>query len=593
MDATSTRHASQGRKVERRLMAILAADAVGYSRLVSLDEEGTLARFADRLSQLVEPAVQSHGGRIIKTTGDGLLSVFPSVVSAVQCALAVQGALAEREADAAEPLAFRIGLHAADVVIDGGDVFGDGVNVASRLEALAEPGGICVSARVQEDAQGRLPAHFIDLGLQKLKNIPRPVRAYRVQPGTGAEPTQSLPVPSKPSIVVLPFDNRGGDPEQEYLADAITEDTITALSRWRWFFVIGRNTSFAYKGRAVQASEVGRELGVRYILQGAVRRTGDRLRLTAELVDAATSTNLWTERFEGEVSDILALQDRMTEQLVGALEPAMLHTEGARAGRKDRADFDAIDCFQRGMWHLNKVSEQGCRTALDLFRQAVTRDPELALGYVGQARAHYGLAVYGWSSDPVAHLTAARTAAAEAIRLDPRDAYGHFAASGAALYLHRHREALDQAQTTISLNPNFALGHFRLGQVLLYAGRPQEAIAPLERSLRYSPHEPQLGSMLSVLALAHFHAGAYAEAARHADDAAERLAVRARAIQAASLARMGRLEEARAVFPPAVQARVQRWTVRLAPYAQPGDRADFVAALRMAGVAEEALAAIG
>jgi adenylate cyclase len=573
-------------------MAILAADAVGYSRLISMDEEGTLTRFADRVSGVVQPAIQSHGGRIFKTTGDGLLSVFPSVISAVQCALAVQTALAEREADADEPLAFRIGLHAADVVIEGDDVFGDGVNVASRLEALAEPGGICVSARVQEDAQGRLPAQFVDLGPQKLKNIPRPVRAYRVRSGATTEPPQSLPLPSKPSVVVLPFENRGGDPEQEYLADAITEDIITALSRWRWFFVIGRNTSFAYKGRAVQAAEVGRELGVRYILQGAVRRSKDRLRLTAELVDAATAANLWTERFEGDATDVLTLQDRMTEQLVGALEPAMLHTEGARAGRKDVADFDALDCFQRGMWHLNKVSEQGCRSALDLFHQALARDPELALGYVGIARAHYGLAVYGWSPDPLADLGKSRQAAAEAIRLDPRDAYGHFAASGAALYLHRHREALEEARATIALNPNFALGHFRLGQVLLYAGRPQEAIAPLERCLRYSPYDPQWGSMLSVLALAHFHAGAYAEAARYADDAAERLAVRARAIQAASLARMGRLDEARAAFTPDLQARVERWRVRLAPYARTEDREDFVGALRLAGVGDVALAAI-
>lgn len=593
MEATSVRHASRSRKVERRLMAILAADAVGYSRLVSLDEEGTLARFADRLAGVVRPTIQSHGGRIIKTTGDGLLSVFPSVVSAVQCALALQGALAEGEAGAAEPLAFRIGLHAADVVIDGEDVFGDGVNVAARLEALAEPGGICASARVQEDAQGRLPAHFVDLGLQKLKNIPRPVRAYRVRPGLGAEPPQSLPLPSKPSIVVLPFENRGGDPAQEYLADAITEDIITALSRWRWFFVIGRNTSFAYKGRTVQAAQVGRDLGVRYILQGAVRRLNDRLRLTAELVDAATAANLWTERFDGEVSDVLALQDRMTEQLVGALEPAMLHTEGARAGRKDLADFDALDCFQRGMWHLNKVTEEGCRTALDLFGQAVARDPELALGHVGLARARYGLAVYGWSPDPKAELQAARAAAAEAIRLDPRDAYGHFAASGAALYLHRHREALDEAKTTIALNPNFALGHFRLGQVLLYAGRPQEAIGPLERSLRHSPYDPQLGSMLSVLALAHFHAGAYAEAARHAEEAAERLAPRARAIQAASLVRMGWLDQARAVFPPALQTFEQGWKGRLAPYARAADREDLVSALRLAGVGEDVLSAVG
>ena len=564
--------------IERRLTAILSADVAGYSRLVAADEEATLARFSATFRELIRPAVEENAGQVVKTTGDGVLAAFPSDVGALRSALRIQDALAAGDQGS---LAFRIGIHVADVVVQDGDILGDGVNVAARLQAMADVGGVCVSARVREDVRGRIDVEFEDLGSQQMKNMPRPVRAFRVRTGRAPARPVSPPVPDKPSIVVLPFENRTADPEQEYFADAVTEDIVTALSRWRWFFVIDRNSTFALKGHRLDPTRIGKDLGVRYILQGAVRRSGPRVRLSAQLIEAATSANLWAEHYDRELQDILTLQDEITEQVVGAVEPAMLHTEGARIIRKNPADLDALDCFQRGMWRLNKVSEEDYRLAMAFFRQAIERDPELALGHVGLARALYGGVIYGWSSKPASDLSASLAAAQTAIRLDPRDAYGYFAASGASLYLGRHRQALDDARRTIALNPNLAFGHFRLGQVLLYSGRASEAIGPIERSLRHSPFDPQQGAMLSLLALAHFHAGAYGEAVRRAEDAVALRDLRAPVVLAAGLARLGRMDEARRAMPAGAP--------KPAPYARAADRANFLEALRLAGLQGPAL----
>jgi adenylate cyclase len=577
-----------GAKVERRLTAILAADVAGYSRLVAADEEGTLAQVAAHLRDLIQPAVADHGGQVIKTTGDGVLAAFASVVSALQCAIDIQTAMVERNAGAApgKRVDFRMGLHAADVVIEGGDIFGDGVNVAARLETMAEPGGICVSGRVQEDTQGRVEVAFEDLGEQAVKNIPRPVRTFRIHID-GAPPVLEprLELPSKPSIAVLPFRDRGGDPEQEYFADAITEDIVTALSRWRWFFVIGRNSSFTYKGRAVDVRRVGQELGVRYILQGSVRKAGERVRVSAQLVEASSGVNIWAENFDRDLVDVFALQDEITEQVVGAIEPAMLQSEGRRIARKNLHDLDALDCFQRGMWQFNKMSEDGYRVSLDLFRQAIASDPELSLGYIGLARALYGGVIYGWSKQVVPDLLEARESAQTAIGLDPRDAYGYFAASGASLYLHRHRDALDEARKTIALNSNFGFAHFRLGQVLVYSGKPAEAVGPIERSLRHSPYDPQLGAMYSLLALAHFHAGAYAESVREAEKAVRLQDGRASLVLACSLVKLGRLDEARKLAERESASASIAQMSRLAPYANEADRLEIVETLRQTGLA--------
>ncbi|THD77905.1 MAG: tetratricopeptide repeat protein [Phenylobacterium sp.] len=576
-----------GATVERRLKAILAADVAGYSRLVAADEDGALSRVSALLRDVLRPKVEAHEGRIFKTNGDGFLAEFPGAIGALQCAVDVQRAIAERNAGSPieQRLILRVGIHVAEVVVEDGDIFGDGVNIAARLEALAEPGGIYVSGRVQEDTFGRATIEFDDLGARKLKNIPRSVRVFRVRlEGAEANGPPALPLPDKPSIAVLPFENRSGDPEQEYFADAITEDIVTALARWRWFFVIGRNSSFAFKGKSVDATTVGRQLGVRYVLEGSVRKAGARVRITARLLEADTASPIWADSFDREMSDIFALQDEITAQVVAAIEPAMQQSEAVSAARKNLGDLDALDCFQRGMWHLNKVSEEGCQVAIDFFRQAIELDPDLALGHIGLARALYGRAVYGWSPRARDDLRASADAAQAAIRLDPRDAYAHFAASGAALYLGQHQEALLEARKTVALNPNLGFAHFRLGQVLVYAGRSAEAIEPIERSLRNSPYDPQLGAMLFLLAAAHYHTGHYEEAERAAENAFARHDARGAAVLAASLARLGRIEEARNAFPSHLQPTIALLRGQMTTYARPADREDLLDGLRLAGI---------
>jgi TolB-like protein len=323
------------------------------------------------------------------------------------------------------------------------------------------------------------------------------------------------PLSAKPSIAVLPFANLSQDPDQEYFADAITEDIITALSRWRWFFVIARNSTFAYKNRAVDIRKVGAELAVRYVLEGSVRRVANRVRITAQLIDAATGGHVWADRFDRDLIDLLALQDEISAEVVRAIEPAMLHSENFKIARKALKDYSALDYFQRGMWHFNKMSADSYEASLGMFREAIARDPELALGYVGLARTLYaGATVYGWSTDPDEDLRQSFAAAQKAIELDPDDAHAYLAASGAALYLGRHHEALAMAQKAIALNPNFSYCQLRLAHVLTYAGRPEEAIPLIEQSLAHSPFDPQRGSMLGSLALAHYQARHYAEAGR-------------------------------------------------------------------------------
>jgi adenylate cyclase len=360
-------------RVERRLAAVLAADVAGYSRLIGVDEEGTLARLKAHRRELIDPKIAEHKGRIVKTTGDGLLVEFVSIVDALRCATEVQAAMAERNATvpADSRIEFRIGIHQGDVIVEDGDIFGDGVNIAARLEGLAEPGGICVSARVQEDAAGRLDLAFEDIGEQALKNIARPVRVFRVHPDRVAEaanyiPQPSLTLPDKPSVAVLPFTNMSNDPEQEFFADGIAEDVITALSRYPSLFVIARNSCFTYrnscftyKARAVDVKQVGRELGVRYVLEGSLRKAGNRIRVTAQLVEAETGNHVWAERYDRDLADIFAVQDEITEAVTIAVAPAIAHAEQQRAMRKPPGSLDAWSAYQRGLWHLSKFSLEG------------------------------------------------------------------------------------------------------------------------------------------------------------------------------------------------------------------------------------------
>jgi len=408
----------------RRLAAILAADVAGYSRLIEADEEGTLARLRVLRAEILDPKIAEHRGRLVKTAGDGLLVEFASVVDALRCAAEMQAATAESNAGAPADrrIEFRIGINMGDIVVEDGDIFGDGVNVAARLEGLAQPGGICVSARVQEDAAGRLDLVFEDIGNQALKNILRPVRVYRVvtaaRPAMPQAEPRPLPLPYKPSIAVLPFANMSGDSEQEYFADGMVEEIITALSRIRWLFVIARNSSFTYKGQAVDVKQVGRELGVRYVLEGSVRKGSGHVRITAQLIDATTATHLWADRFDGSLEDVFDLQDKVASSVAGVIEPALRAAEIQGSSHRPTQDLTAYDLYLRALPEAASFEKDRLRRALEFLGQAIERDlrygPALALA----ALCHHRL--YGAGDVEMHRGSAVDLARAAPCKLSPR-----------------------------------------------------------------------------------------------------------------------------------------------------------------------------
>jgi len=387
----------------RRLAAILAADVARYSRLIGADESGTLQALKAIRAELIDPKIAAHNGRLVKTTGDGLLVEFGSVVSALNCATEVQAGMAERNATAPtdKRIEFRIGINVGDIVVEDGDIFGDGVNVAARLEGLAEPGCICVSARVQEDAVGKLDLAFADMGEQQLKNIARPVRAYRVatRPASAPQPeTPALPLPDKPSIAVLPFANITGDPAQDYFADGMVDEIITALSRIRWLFVIAQNSSFSYKGQSPDVKQVGRELGVRYVLEGSVRKAGGRVRITAQLIDTTTGVHLWADRFDGSLEDVFELQDQVAISVAGVIEPTLQAAETARSANRPTTDLTAYDLYLRGH-ALFWASARNVREALRLLEKAIERDPRYGPALAWAAVCYHRLRLLGSIDD--------------------------------------------------------------------------------------------------------------------------------------------------------------------------------------------------
>ena len=403
------------KRLDRRLSAILAADVAGYSRLVGIDEEGTIEQLKGHRAASFDPKLAEHNGRLVKTTGDGLLAEFASVVDAVRCAIEVQRGMVVRNADVPQDkrIEFRIGVHVGDIIIEDDDIFGDGVNVAARLEGLAEPGGICVSARVQEDVEGRLDIGFTDEGEQQLKNIVRPVRVYRVRlEGAEAEnrakavapAPATISAPDMPSIAVLPFQNMSADPDQEYFADGMVEDIITDLSRYRNIFVIARNSTFTYKGRAVDVKQVGRELGVRYVLEGSVRRAGSRIRITGQLIDAATATHIWADRFEGEIEDIFDLQDRVAASVVGAIVPQLRQAEVDRAKRKPTESLDAHLCLMRGLASFQRWGRESVDEALRLALRAIELDPNYSTPYGLAVTCYVVRKTNGWMVDPAQEI---------------------------------------------------------------------------------------------------------------------------------------------------------------------------------------------
>jgi TolB-like protein len=501
-------------RVERRLTAILAADVAGYSRLTGLDEEGTHARLQDHLRSLVDPKIAEHRGRVVKNTGDGLLAEFSSVVDAVRCALDVQRRMAERNAAVPEEkrIAFRIGINVGDIMIDRGDIFGDGVNVAARLEGIADPGGICISEAAYWQVRGKLELIFDGMSEQKLKNISEPVRVYRVRPSGAAATTRpSLPLPDKPSIAVLPFENMSGDPEQEYFADGIVEEIITALSRFRQLFVIARNSTFTYKGRAVDVKQVGCELGVRYVLEGSVRKSANRVRITGQLVDTIMGAHIWADRFDGALEDIFDLQDQMSAMIVGALAPKLEQAEIERARRKPTESLDAYDYYLRGMASFHQGNRKATAEALELFNKAIQLDPGFASAYAMAAWCYY-IPLSFWTAGREEALEAERLARLAA-RLGTDDATALcIAGFVVASIAHDFDMGVAMVSRALVLNPNLVTAWFLSGWVRVLNGEPDVAIEHFSRAERLSPFDPFIWGVHVGTAYAHFFAGRHDQA---------------------------------------------------------------------------------
>jgi len=535
---------------KRRLAAILASDVVGYSRLMGVNEERTLAQLQAHQRELLEPSISEHRGRIVKTTGDGMLVEFASVVDALRCATEIQRSMTERNAEVptAERIEFRIGINVGDIMSEGGDIFGDGVNVAARLEALADPGGICVSGRVQEDARGKFDIPFEDAGEQRLKNIAWPVRVYKVRLG-GETPTAvpALSLPDKPSIAVLPFTNMSGDPEQEYFADGVTEDLITALSRIRWFFVIARNSCFAYKGQSTDIRDVARKLGVAYVLEGSVRKAGNRVRVTAQLIDGGSGNHVWAQRYDRDLEDIFSVQDEITETLAGAIEPELGKAERERARTRRPDDLRAWDLCQRGLWHTYKRTRQDLADAQHMFRQAIEIDPGLARAYAAAEEAFFFQFVGGYVDTGEAAKADALRFAEKAVQLDGEDAFNRYALGRALTLVRRHDSAVFELRKAIELNPSFAQAHSALAMALATGGHPEEALPHIELAMRLSPQDPYFGQFLVRRAEACLFSGRVEEAVEAAERSLREPNIQWSrwAILAAAQAHLGRLEEAR------------------------------------------------
>lgn len=543
----------------RRLAAILAADVAGYSRLIGADEGATLRRLRAIRDELVEPAITAHHGRLVKTTGDGLLVEFGSVVNALRCASEIQAGMAERNATVPqdERIKFRMGLNVGDVVVEDGDIFGDGVNVAARLEALADPGGICVSARVQEDAAGRLDLAFEDMGECQLKNITRPVRVFRIVARSRSPVAAArvpLTLPDKPSLAVLPFANLSGDPEQEFFASGIAEDVITALSRYPSLFVIARNSCFTYKDRAVDVKQISRELGVRYVLEGSLRKAGSRIRVSAQLVEAESGKHIWAERFDRDLTDIFAVQDEITEAVTVAIAPAIADAEQQRAMRKPPGNLDAWAAYQRGLWHMSKASSEDNALAQRFFQEAIDLDPTFAGGYWGLAAAHmHAAAVFQTSSLPDARA-AMQTLARRAVALDGSDAEARSWLGQTLFMFGDHKGALAESERALAMSQNLTIAHETLGIALIYSGRANEGLAALQRYLRLDPRDPTLALGLLQIAVGHYFCAEYEPAL----DAAERV-IRSYPDfpltyrwLAATLGQLGRTEEAKSALEKAL-----------------------------------------
>ena len=511
-------------RTARRLAAILAADVASYSRLMGADEEGTLAALKGHRRELIDPLVAQHQGRVVKTTGDGLLIEFASIVDAVRCAVVMQQGMEDRNANVNESqrIRFRVGINVGDVIVEDDDIFGDGVNVAARLEALAQPGEICVSATVREHVGEKLPIGFVDLGEHSVKNIARPVHVYRIE--TRVEPKNAvqgepahamLTLPDRPSIAVLPFTNMGGDVEQDYFADGIVEDIITGLARIKWLFVIARNSSFAYKGRSVDVKQAGRELGVRYILEGSVRKASSRVRVSGQLVEADTGRHVWADRYDRTLDDVFALQDELTMSVVAAVEPSVRQAEIERVKRKRPDSFDAYDLVLRAIPDVYPAMPEGAAKALPLLERALSMEPDYALAHGFASWAHEIVFARGGGREENRLGTIRHAHAAIAHGRDDAVALS-LGGFGLGMVAHDRQAARQAFEAALALSPSCALTYMFGGVVMVLAGNPDRGIEWGERALRLSPFDPMSYVPWFSITLGHFQRGEYEAAAEAA-----------------------------------------------------------------------------
>ena len=536
--------------VEQKLAAILAADVAGYSALMGDDERATVATL-DAYRDVFRSHVAAKRGRVVDTAGDSVLAVFPSTIDAVRAALAIQADLKPRNEALPKHrrMRFRIGVNLGDVIEKtDGTVYGDGVNIAARLEALAEPGGVTISGTTYDQVDGKLDTGFEYLGEKEVKNIARPVRAYRAEMGAiEAIPQPTTKEAARPSIAVLAFENLSGDPDQEYFADGIAEDLITELSRLRWLQVTARNSSFSYKGQSPDIREVGRDLGVRYVVEGSVRKAGARVRITAQLIDTATGNHLWAERYDRDLADIFALQDEITETLVGTMQTELGEFERARAHRKPPGSLDAREAYQRGMWHLCKFDSGNLAEAQQLFRLAIDLDPEFAQTYSAMGFSHIVELTNFGTKFPLETLQKAMGFASQAVALDDKDALAHFMLGRILTMRGEYDAGIAESRIAINLSPSLAMGHYGLGVALWWKEQSAEALSALDTAIRLSPRDPFIWAVLNMRAFAHNYFGNYDLAVEDAQRAVRHPAASfwPHSTLTSSLGHLGRREDAK------------------------------------------------
>jgi adenylate cyclase len=509
--------------VSRRLVAVFAADVEGYSRLMGTDEVGTLKRLTER-REILDRIIGEHRGRIANTAGDSVLAEFGSAVDAVQCAVDAQAALAEANTGVPpdKRINFRIGIHIGDVMVRAGDLFGDGVNIAARLQSIGDPGAVCISGATYDQVRKVLPVTFVDLGVQRVKNIQEPFRVYQVgapneareaAPARIAETESPPPLPDKPSIAVLPFENMSGDPEQEYFADGMVEEITTALSQFKWLFVIARNSSFTFKGKAVDVKEVGRGLGVRYVLEGSVRKASGKVRITGQLIDAVTGAHIWADRFERDLTDVFALQDEVTVAVVSAIQPKLLQTEIAMATRRRPENLTAYDFYLRAMQQFYLTTREGVAEAIRLANRALELDPRFGLVAALGGASHTRNVLWGYAADPQFDRIEAVRLSRLALSLDDSDADTLAWAAFISAYIVGDRESeIEMADRAVALNPNSRQAWGCRGWVYRAAGLPQEAILSFERAIRVSPVDPLQPVAFSGMGMALIELGRFDEA---------------------------------------------------------------------------------